>query len=56
MWGRSRDTDRERNAREQERRIRGESPLDERPKGYAYFVAAVVGVVAVVFVLLIYFS
>lgn len=56
MWGRSRDTDRERNARERERRIRGDFPPDERPKGYAYFVAVVVGILALVFVLLVYFS
>lgn len=56
MWSRSRDTDRERNARERERRIRGGAPPDERPEGYAYFVAVVAGIVVLAVVLFMIFS
>lgn len=55
MWNRSRDTDRERNAREREARIRGEDPPDERPAGYWVFVA-VVGIVALAVAVFFVFS
>lgn len=52
MWNRSRETDRERNAREQDERIRSEHRPDDRPRGYFYFVAVVV-IAVVAFVLLV---
>lgn len=55
MRHRSRDTDRERNAREREARIRGEDPPDKRPAGYWVFVA-VVGIVALAVAVFFVFS
>ncbi len=55
MWSRSRDSDRERVARENERKIRDGFPPSERPKGYWLFFAVVVALVVLVVFLLFAF-
>ena len=51
MWGRQRDSDRERTHAEQMRRIRGESTPVERSKGYWIFVF-IVAVLVILAILL----
>lgn len=53
MWGRQRDSDRERTHAEQMRRIRGESTPVGSSKGYWIFVAVVAVLVVLAILLLV---